>query len=130
MEDPKVITEARAYLEQAERESDPQRKIEQLKKGIDLLEFYLGENPDTSHEIARYIRNLRTAHTRRLLSQLLSIKNIEIETWLECFLLLITKLKDEVGYVTEQDPKLKRNYDKFCALWSAVAKEALKEYWK
>ena len=130
MEDPKEITEARTYLEQAERESDPQRKIEQLKGGIELLEFYLEENPDASHEIAKYIRNLRTAHTRRLLSQLLSIKNIEIETWVEYYLLLITRLKDEVGYVTEQDPELKRNYYKFRDLWSAVAEEALKGYGK
>jgi hypothetical protein len=37
MDIPKDILKARSYLEQAEKESNPGRKLEKLRKGIELL---------------------------------------------------------------------------------------------
>jgi hypothetical protein len=130
MELPKDIIEARNYLEQAEKESNPERKVDELKRGIELLEFYLEDNPDSSQELVTYITNLRRSHTRRLLSQLLALKKIEIETWLQYSVLIVVKLKEEVKYVTEQDPELSKNYKEFWNVWSDVFKEAMKEYSK
>ena len=130
MELPKDIIEARNYLEQAEKERNPERKVDELKGGIELLEFYLEDNPDSSQELVTYITNLRRSHTRRLLSQLLALKKIEIETWLQYIVLIVVKLKEEVKYVTEQDPELNKNYKEFWNVWSDVFKEAMKEYSK
>ena len=130
MDIPRDILEARSFLEQAEKESNPERKLKELREGIDLLELYKEENPNISEELSTYIKNLRRSHTRSLLSQLLSISKIEFEAWFDYIVLLITKLEDEINYAIENDPELKENYDKFCALYSDVLKEALKDYAK
>jgi hypothetical protein len=88
------------------------------------------EHPDAPEDTLTYITNLRRSHTRRLLVQLLSLRQIEIKTWIQYIVLLVTKLKDEVGYVTSQDPTLKTNYDEFCRVWDDVLREALKVYAK
>lgn len=127
MKVPKEIAEARKYLEDAEREPDPERKMANLKEGLDLLDFYQEDNPELSEEIMTFIRNIRRAHTRRLLVQLLSMKRIDIEIWLDYIVLLIVRLKDEVSYATDEDPSLKANYDEFWELWSGVLKEAFEQ---
>ena len=78
MDLPKEIVEAREYLEKAETETNAERKIEELKEGIDLVELYLEDNPDASYEVKTLIKNLRRSHTRRLLSQILSIKKYRV----------------------------------------------------
>ena len=128
MDLPKEIVEARESLEKAETEMNPEIKIEELKEGIDLIERYLEDNPDASYEVKTLIKNLRRSHARRLLSQILSIKNIEFESWLQYIGLLITKLEHEVAFVIEQDPELKNNYDEFYRVWSDTLKNALKKY--
>ena len=71
---PKDILEAQNFLEQAEKESNPEsnpeQKIYKLKKGMEILQFYLEDNPELSQNLKIYITNLRISHTRRLLSQL------------------------------------------------------------
>lgn len=128
MDIPRDIIEARLFLEQAEKELNPERKVEELQEGIDLLDLYIEEHPELLGEMSILIKNIRRSHTRRLLSQLLSIKNIEIETWFEYIVLLITKLKNEMNYAFKNDPELKRNYEEFWNVYSKDLKEALKSY--
>ncbi len=71
---PEDIIEARGCLERAEKETNPDIKVIELQKGIDLLECYIDDYPESSEYIVNYIKNLRRAHTRRLLLQLLAIK--------------------------------------------------------
>ena len=128
--DPEEIVEARSLLAQAENETNPKRKVEELKEGIDLLDLYVEENTDIPEAIKTRITNIRRSHTRRLLSQLLSTKIIEIEVWLEYVLLLMTKLKTEMEFATENDPELKKNYDEFWNLYSEDLKKVLKDHIK
>ena len=128
MDFPIDVIEARRLLENAEKEGNPERKFNELKEGIDLLELYLDDNPESSEELTTFITNIRRAHTRRLLSQILSIKKIDFETWLQYIVFIITKLKNEVEFVTEQDPELKKNYDEFHHVWSDVLQEILEQY--
>ena len=123
---PNEIVEARASLEQAEKESDPIRKYEELRDGLDSIEFYLEENQDPPKDLTTYVVNLKRSHTRRLLTQLLSLTNIEIDVWLKYVVLLITELENEVKYAIQSDQTLKENYDKFFAVWSDVLREAIK----
>lgn len=125
MDLPNDIIEARNHLELAEKASNPERKINELKEGIDLIEFYLENNSGLSEELKTFITNLRRAHTRRLLSQLLSVKKIDFETWLQYIVFIITKLEQEVEFTTNQDPELKKNYDEFYVIWADLLKEAL-----
>ena len=123
---PEDIIEARGCLERAEKETNPDIKVIELQKGIDLLECYIDDYPESSEYIVNYIKNLRRAHTRRLLIQLLAIKNINIVTWFKYILLLLAKLKDEMEHLTEHDPELKKNFVEFLEMWSDVLEEYLK----
>jgi hypothetical protein len=123
---PNEIVEAKASLEQAEKESDPIRKYEELRDGLDSIEFYLEEHQDPPEDLRTYIVNLKRAHTRRLLTQLLSLTNIEIDVWLKYVVLLITELENEMKYAIQSNQTLKENYDKFFAVWSDVLREAIK----
>lgn len=125
---PEDVLEGRRLLERAEQETDPERKIEALKEGVDLLDLYVEEHPDAPENTLTYITNLRRSHARRLLVQLLALKHIEIEIWLQYIVLLITKLRDEVDHATSQDRTLKANYNQFWHVWNDVLREALKGY--
>lgn len=123
---PNEIVEARASLEQAEKESDPIRKYEELRDGLDSIEFYLEEHQDPPEDLTTYVVNLKRSHTRRLLTQLLLLTNIEIDVWLKYVVLLITELENEVKYAIQSDQKLNENYDKFFAVWSDELRAAIK----
>ena len=125
MDIPEDILTARSFFERAESETDPKRKLYNIKKAIETIESYLEENQDVPVHVKEFIRNLKRAHTRRLLVQLVSINDIDIETWLDYIIVFITKLKDETKYVKEQDQELKKNYNDFSAVWKDVVKEAI-----
>ena len=127
---PDEIIEARSLLEDAEKEINPKRKVDKLKEGIELMDLYVEENSNISEDTKTNIENMRRSHTRRLLSQLVSIEQIEIEIWLDYIILLITKLKKEKDYSIENDPELKKNYDNFYSVYSEELNQALKGFKK
>jgi hypothetical protein len=124
---PNEIVEVRTSLEQAEKETDPIKKYEELRDGLDSIEFYLEEQQDPPEDLTLYIVNLKRSHTRRLLTQLISLMNLEIDVWLEYVVILITELQDEVKFAIKSDQTLKDNYDKFLSVWSDVLQEAAKK---
>lgn len=125
---PEEVVDARRCLEAAEKELNPERKIEELEEGVELLDLYIEENPDMPESTRTLIINLRRSHTRRLLVQLFSLKEIEIENWFKYIVLLITKLKNEMDYVTSQDTNLKISYDQFFGIYGDVFVEAIRGY--
>ena len=122
---PEDLLNARSVLEKAESETDPKRKIYYLKEGIEVIDEYLEDNPNAPSDILNFIKNLKRSHTRRLLVQLISIKDIDIETWVDYIILLITKLKDESDYAKEQDQELDKNLNEFLKIWKDVAIKAI-----
>jgi hypothetical protein len=124
---PNEIVEVRTSLEQAEKETDPIKKYEELRDGLDSIEFYLEEQQDPPEDLTLYIVNLKRSHTRRLLTQLISLMNLEIDVWLKYVVILITELQDEVKFAIKSDQTLKDNYDKFLSVWSDVLQEAAKK---
>ena len=123
---PSDIEEARNFLEKAEYASDPKLKIHYLTDAIDIIDSYI-EDLSTENDTTVYIKNLKMSHTRRLLSQIVSLREIEIEVWLGYMALLFTKLKDEVKNVTDNDLALKKNLDSFKDVWKTELLEAAKE---
>ena len=127
MEIPEDIKDARSFLEQAEKESDPEKKLDELNDALDLLDSYVDGNPDITEKIKIYIRNMRRAHTRRLLNQLVSVRGIDIRTWFDYIVLLTTKLKIEMDFVIEEDPELKKNFDEFWGVYSQTVEKMMKK---
>jgi hypothetical protein len=126
---PSDIEDARNFLEKAEYESDPKLKIIHLTDAIDIIDSYI-HDLSTENDTTVYINNLKVSHTRRLLNQLVSLREIEIEVWLGYLLLLFTKLEDEVKNVTENDLALKKNLDSFKDVWKTELLEAAKHFEK
>jgi len=118
------IVAARALLEKAERETDPELKAHALDEALTLISSC---DPDEMSESERrLISNLRTAHTRRLLAQLVSLTSVGMDAWFDYARLLFGELKDEVELVIGNDPRLRENYERFIGLWGPQVAEILR----
>jgi len=118
------IADAQALFEKAERETRPERKAHALEEAVTLLASI---DPDEVSETeGKLIANLRMAHTRRLLSQLVGFASVTMDDWFDYIGLLLGELSSEVERVTQADAQLKENYEKFLGLWGAEIAGILK----
>jgi hypothetical protein len=117
------IASARSLLERAERETDPELKAHALDEALMLLSSC---DPDEiSESELTLISNLRAAHARRLLVQLVSLTSVSMDAWFDYIGLLFGELKDEVELLIGNDPQLRENYDRFIRLWGPEVAEIL-----
>ena len=118
------ITSARALFEKAEREVDPELKAHALEEALAMLASL---DPDEISESERtLIGNLRLAHTRRLLVQLVGLQSASMDAWFEYLRLLFGDLSPEVERLIENDAALRDNYAKFTGLWGRELAEILR----
>jgi len=118
------IASARALFEKAERETRPELKAHALEEAVTLLASCDPE--EVSAAEGKLIANLRTAHTRRLLAQLVGLTSVSMDDWFDYIGLLLGELSPEVERVTRADAQLKENYGRFLGLWGAEIAEILK----
>ena len=108
------ISAARTLFEKAERETNPELKARALEEATSLLASC---DPDEITDAdAKLIANLRMAHTRRLLTQLVGLASISMDAWFDYIDLLFGELRPEVRRLTEADPELMDNYRRFVKL--------------
>ena len=120
------IASARRLFEKAEREADPELKAHALEEALALLTSI---DPDEiSDAESRLVANVRLAHTRRLLVQLVGLASMSMDAWFEYVGLLLGDLGAEVERLTEADAELKENYDRFLELWGANVAEILRKH--
>ena len=117
------IAGARELFEKAEREVDPGLKAHALQEAIALLSSC--DPDDMSDADRKLIANLRLAHTRRLLVQLVGLRSVSMDAWFEYVHLLFGELSAEVERLTEADPELRENYGRFLKLWGPELAEIL-----
>ena len=117
------IADARALLEKAEREADPQVKARALEEAVSMLASL---DPEEISEAERkLIANLRLAHTRRLLVQLVGLRSVTMDAWFDYAHLLFSELRPEVDRLIADDPQLGANYASFIKLWGPELAEML-----
>ena len=126
MELPSELKESRDLLEEAERTSDHKKKVRLIGDALDLLEEYLTEEVN-SEKYKDFAKNLRRAHTRRLLPQLFQIGNVTFEIWFEYIPLLLLRLREEIQEITDGDPQIKKQYDNFIGIWKQDLLDALEK---
>jgi hypothetical protein len=117
------IASARAAFESAEREKNPDLKAHALEDAMSLLAAF--DADQLTEAEARLIANLRLAHTRRLLVQLVGLSAVSMDAWFGYIGLLLGELRPEVERLTEADAELRENYERFLALWGADIGEIL-----
>jgi hypothetical protein len=118
------IADARALFEKAERETDPERKAHALDEAIALLASC--DPDDATDAETNLIANLRLAHTRRLLVQLIGLTSVSMDAWFEYIRLLMGELNPEVERLARADPELRKNYARFLELWGPEIAEILR----
>lgn len=118
------IASARGFFEKAEREADPELKAHALEEALAMLASL---DPDEISDSERtLIGNLRLAHTRRLLVQLVGLQSASMDAWFEYLRLLFGDLSPEVERLIENDAALRDNYAKFTGLWGRELAEILR----
>jgi hypothetical protein len=110
------IAEARALLERAERESDPEQETRHIEEALLLLETADNATPEEE----RLIANLRMSYARRLLTKVPKLKSVSFEVWLFYFNVMVT-LASEVEALAAADPELATNRQEFAAMWGLHA---------
>ena len=118
------IAEARALLEKAERESDPELETHHISQALILLDTCLDDNASPDERVL--IANIRTSFARHFLSRLPKLKNLKFDIWWLYFLILV-KLHAEVAELAKSDQALCKNHDQFVAIWRADVLKALKQ---
>ena len=119
------IAGARELLEKAERETNPELKAAALDEALALLGSL---DPDEISDAQRQlIANLRLAHTRRLLVQLVSLSSVSMDAWFDYVDLLLGELSPEVARLTAADADLEANYTRFMALLGPGVAEHLRK---
>jgi hypothetical protein len=118
------IASARAYFEKAERESDPELKAHALEEALALLASL--DADEISEGERTLIANLRLAHTRRMLAQLVRVEAMSMDAWLGYVRLIFGDLRPEVERLIESDAGLRENYAKFTGLWGHELAEILR----
>ena len=119
------ISTARALFEKAERETRPELKAHALEEAVTLLASIDPE--EVSDAEGKLIANLRMAHTRRLLAQLVGLTSVSMDDWFDYIGLLLGELSPEVERVTQADAQLKENYGRFLGLWGEEIAGILKK---
>ena len=111
------LQEAREQFALAESESDPTAKLDVLEEALALVDEFLDEPgiPQTDKTLAH---NVRRTYLRRLLQQLVQMRNVEILDWCGYVRLFVVDYKNEVQAIFDADPTLKAAFDSFVALWS------------
>jgi len=117
------ISSARTLFEKAEREADPDLKAHALEEAIRLLSSCDPE--EMSDAERKLVANLRLAHTRRLLVQLVGLSSVSMDAWFDYVHLLFGELSVEVERLTAVDAVLKENYGRFLKLWGPEVAEIL-----
>lgn len=120
------IASARHLFEKAEREANPELKARALEDALALL---ASVDPDEVSDAERkLVANVRLAHTRRLLVQLVGLASVSMDAWFEYVGLLLGDLGAEVERLIRADAELKENYDRFLELWGADVAEILRKH--
>ena len=119
------VEEARSLLAHADAERDPVRKLAALEEALDLLDVVEEDSSEGSQE-KTLARNLRRSYTRRLLTQLVQLKSVDLLTWFDYAQFLLLRLQKDVESLLLDDPGLKASYDQFLALWPVDVLDVLK----
>ncbi|MBZ0225196.1 MAG: hypothetical protein K8F51_04385 [Comamonas sp.] len=117
----KDLENALRLFEHAEQETDPKRKLSALEEALDITDYLQGNSMLTTQEIS-LAANLRKSHLRRLLSQLTTMRRVQIDVWFEYIKLMFQRANSDVKAILADDSSLRESYNEFISLW---AKEAL-----
>lgn len=93
-----VLEEARHLFEQAERETDPLRKLAVLGEALDLTDNLRLDSAADTRAIS-FVNSLRQSQLRRLVSQMVTLRHIQFEVWFNYTKLLFLRVGPEIDAI-------------------------------
>lgn len=123
MEHPYLI-KARGLFERSDNETDPSRKFAALEEALEIVDLVL-EDSSLSQSDKELAANLRHSNIRRLLSQLVRMRGIQIVDWFNYIDLLLMRHAHEVESVFNEDSALKEGYQAFLDIYKDELIEVL-----
>ena len=87
---------------------DPRRKHAALEEALDLLDALSEDERELSDR--SLVRNLRRSNTRRLLSQLVAMRDVHFDVWFRYLSLVFFRLGPEADALLKEDDKLRNAY--------------------
>lgn len=118
------LNEARRLFETSEAETDPARKFAALEEALELVDLVL-EDTDLPKSDSVFAENLRHSNIRRLLRQLVGMRDIQFNDWFNYICMLLMQHEQEVSTIVAEDSSLEDGYQAFLSLWASELKEAL-----
>jgi chloramphenicol O-acetyltransferase len=111
------IEEAIDLLEEFETQLPDVSNIDLFVTATQILDGYIEDNPNTPY--TNFVHNIKMSYTRRILQELMSIDNSEIETW---FSVVITFaiVKEEFEALSTANPVYREEYDDFLKEWAGT----------
>ncbi len=112
----KDIEDARKYLEQTEKTSDPYKKIMFFIDGIELIDLFYHENKDNNNsDLIKFATNLKITYTRSLIKQLQSFEkiNMDYNDWVKYIALFMGIINTPVNRLINEEKDLNEIYVKF-----------------
>lgn len=118
------LSRARRLFEQSENDSDPSQKLYALEEALELVDLVLADSTiqQSDRDLAL---NLRHSHSRRLLGQLVRMRNIQFDDWWNYIRLLLIERSNEVDAIVGENAELRENLQAFVDLWGDELIEAL-----
>lgn len=111
-----ALEEARHLFEQAERETDPLRKLAVLEEALDLTDD-LRMDPAADARAISFVNSLRQSHLRRLVSQVVTLRHIQFDVWFNYIKLLFLRVGPEIEAILAGDPQLRESHRSFTKIW-------------
>src|SRR3546814_9535465 len=96
------LSDARRLFEQSENDADPSRKFHALGEALELVDLVLDDPtiPQPDRDLAL---NLRHSHIRRLLVQLVMMRDIQPDDWWSYIRLLLFERSNEVDAIRSEE---------------------------
>jgi hypothetical protein len=99
-------------LGEFERTEDHLQRLRYFEHAIDLLDQYAEEHPHSG--VAGLARRIQNSYTRKLLEELPSLLGtLDISDWYHYSFILQWKIERNVEILCNEQPTLKRNFEKF-----------------
>jgi len=112
------LKEARSLMEQTEKSNSPEIKVVKMNKALDIIESYEEDYPELAKEQASIIENIKKAHLRRLLTDILNYR-IDLNIWIDLLVLIFIRLEKEFSNIRMEDPIISKNASNLMELWKS-----------
>lgn len=120
------ISVVRGLFRKYEYESKHKERLRYFEDALELLDQYIDDEPDSN--LVLLAKTMRQTYTKNLLELLPELNTLDFDDWSHYAILLLTKLDNEVEYLSQGNKTLKKYFNNFILIWSDEVINILKKH--